>query len=103
MGQYFDQEPIKNSLRLREPQSKLEKILIEKNITQADLIRMVKDKSGFEFGRDRISRICTGKTKTYNLLTAVMIAEALEVKVDDIIEIKDIKKENKKSATIRNT
>ena len=76
-------------------QSKLEQILIDRNLSQGDLVRMIKAKSGFKIGRDRISKICTGRLKNYTLETAVMIAEALEVPVDEIIELKDIKKENR--------
>lgn len=77
------------------PSTKLEAILLEKKLTQGDLRRMIKDKSGFLIGRDRISKICTGRMKKYNIETAVMIAEALDIKVDDIIEIKEIKKNNR--------
>ena len=75
--------------------TKIEKILMERNLSQGDLMRMIARKSGFKIGRDRISKICTGRMKNYTLETAVMIAEALEVPVDNIIELKDIKKENK--------
>lgn len=77
------------------PKTKLEAILREKKITQGDLRRMIRDKSGFLIGRDRISKICTGRMKKYNIETAVMIAEALEVNVQDIIELQGIKKSNR--------
>lgn len=77
------------------PKTKIEAILRKKKITQGDLRRMIRDKSGFLIGRDRISMICTGRMKKYNLETAVMISEALDVKVDDIIELTDIKKSNR--------
>ena len=79
----------------RIPLTKLDAILMERELSQGDLRRMIKRKSGFVIGRDRISKICTGKTKTYNLLTAVMIAEALDIKVDEILEIKNVRKTNK--------
>jgi len=75
--------------------TKLEKLLIERNLSQGDLMRLIQWKSGFKIGRDRISKICTGRMKNYTIETAVMIAEALDVPVDEIIELKDIKKENK--------
>jgi hypothetical protein len=80
---------------IQEPKTKLEAILFSRNLKQGDLRRMILNNSGFMLGRDRISKICTGRMKKYNLQTAVMIAEALEVKVDDIIELKDVKKTNK--------
>ena len=83
-------------------ETKLEQILIDRNMSQGDLVRLIKEKTksektpdGFKIGRDRISKICTGRLKNYTIETAVMIAEALEIPVDDIIELKDIKKENK--------
>lgn len=75
--------------------TKLERILIERNLSQGDLVRMIQDKSGFRVGRDRISKICTGRLKNYTMETAVMIAEALEVTVDDIVELREIKKSNR--------
>jgi DNA-binding Xre family transcriptional regulator len=78
----------------QEPKTKLEAILFSRNLKQGDLRRMILNNSGFMLGRDRISKICTGRMIKYNLETAVMIAEALDVKVDDIIELKDIRKKN---------
>lgn len=75
--------------------TKLESLLLQRNLSQGDLIRLIYDKSGFKIGRDRISKICTGRMKNYTMETAVMIAEALDVKVDDIVELRDIKKANK--------
>lgn len=75
--------------------TRLEKILFERGLSQGDLMRLIKEKSGFKIGRDRISKICTGRLKNYTLETAVMISEALEVPVDEIVELKDIKKVNR--------
>jgi DNA-binding Xre family transcriptional regulator len=76
-------------------QTKLELILQEKGMSQGDLMRLIKEKSGFKIGRDRISKICTGRLKNYTLETAVMISEALEIPVDEIVELKDIRKTNR--------
>lgn len=75
--------------------TKLESILLDRNLSQGDLMRLIYQRSGFKIGRDRISKICTGRLKNYTMETAVMIAEALEVPVDDIIELKDIRKSNR--------
>jgi hypothetical protein len=75
--------------------TKIESILNERGMSQGDLVRLIKRKSGFKIGRDRISMICTGRLKNYTMETAVMIAEALEVPVDSIIELSNIKKDNK--------
>ena len=74
--------------------TKLDKILYDRNMSQGDLIRLIKKKSGFKIGRDRISKITTGVLTNYMIETAVMISEALNVKVDEIIELKNIKKKN---------
>jgi DNA-binding Xre family transcriptional regulator len=75
--------------------TKIESILLERNMSQGDLMRLIQQRSGFRIGRDRISKICTGRLKNYTMETAVMIAEALEVSIDDITELKDIKKSNR--------
>ena len=76
--------------------TKLQRILIDKKIKQCDLIKIIKENTGFEFGKDKISRICSGKIKNVTIETAVMICEALNVKIDDIVEIKNVKKTNRK-------
>jgi DNA-binding Xre family transcriptional regulator len=75
--------------------TKLDTILQQRGMSQGDLVRLIRTKSGFKIGRDRISKICTGRLKNYTIETAVMISEALEIPVDEIIEIKDVKKNNK--------
>jgi DNA-binding Xre family transcriptional regulator len=75
--------------------TKIETILLQRNMSQGDLMRLIQQKSGFKIGRDRISKICTGRLKNYTMETAVMIAEALQVTVDDITELKDIRKSNR--------
>jgi DNA-binding Xre family transcriptional regulator len=74
--------------------TKIELILSKRNLSQTDLQRLIQDKSGFKIGRDRISKIVTGKIKNYTLETAKMISEALNVKIDDIVELENIKKNN---------
>jgi transcriptional regulator with XRE-family HTH domain len=75
--------------------TKLELLLQERGMSQGDLMRLIKDKSGFKIGRDRISKICTGRLKNYTLETAVMISEALEIPVDEIVELKEVRKVNR--------
>jgi DNA-binding Xre family transcriptional regulator len=76
-------------------QTKLELLLQERGMSQGDLMRLIRDKSGFKIGRDRISKICTGRLKNYTLETAVMISEALEIPVDEIVELKEVRKVNR--------
>ncbi len=75
--------------------TKIEAILKSREMTQGDLVRLIEKNTGFKIGRDRISMICTGRLKNYTIETAVMIAQALEVSVDSIIDIKYVKKNNK--------
>lgn len=75
--------------------TKIEKILNERGMLQGDLIRLIQKKSGFKIGRDRISKICTGKLKNYTVETARLLSEALNVSMDEIVEIKNVKKQNK--------
>lgn len=76
-------------------QTKLEVLLQERGMSQGDLMRLIKDKSGFKIGRDRISKICTGRLQNYTLETAVMISEALGIPLDEIVELKEVRKVNK--------
>ena len=66
-------------------ETKLERILRDRSLTQGDLQRMIKAKSGFKIGRDRISKICTGRLTNYTIETAVMISEALEISMDSFL------------------
>ena len=75
--------------------TKLEQILTEREMSQGDLVRLIRDRSGFKVGRDRISKICTGRLTNYTMETAVKMAEGQGVTIDDLVELKDIKKENK--------
>lgn len=74
--------------------TKIELILNKRDLSQTDLQSLIQNKSGFKIGRDRISKIVTGKIKNYTLETAKMIAEALDVKIDDIVELENIRKNN---------
>ena len=76
-------------------QTKLEVLLQERGMSQGDLMRLIKEKSGFKIGRDRISKICTGRLQNYTLETAVMISEALEIPLDEIVELKEVRKVNR--------
>ena len=80
--------------------TKLEQILSERNLSQGDLIRLIKINSGFKMGRDRISKIYTGRLTNYTMVTAVMISEALDCTIDEIVDIKDIKKSNNENISI---
>jgi transcriptional regulator with XRE-family HTH domain len=75
--------------------TKLKSLLKEKGIRQQELIDIIEQNTGFKIGRDRISRICTGKSLNFSMETAVMISQALNVPIDEIVEITNVKKINK--------
>jgi transcriptional regulator with XRE-family HTH domain len=77
--------------------SKIEDILLERNMTQGDLIRLIQDNTGHKIGRDRISMICTGRVKNYTIKTAKMISDALKVSIDSFVELKVSKKKVSKT------
>jgi DNA-binding Xre family transcriptional regulator len=76
-------------------ETKIDRILRDRNMSQGDLVRLIKAKSGFKIGRDRISKICTGRLTNYTVETARMISEALEVPMDEIVDIENVKKYNR--------
>jgi DNA-binding Xre family transcriptional regulator len=67
--------------------TKLAKILIDKKMTQRDLQRAIKSKYEIFLGDDRISRMVSGKLTNYHIQTAKIIADTLEVSIDDIVEL----------------
>ena len=94
MAKAKKEEVVVQEEHLLPPATKLEKILRDRGLTQGDLMRLIKLKSGFKIGRDRISKICTGRLKNYTVETAKMIAEALDVSMDEIVELENIQKQN---------
>jgi len=65
--------------------TKIQKILIERGLTQTDLYQLIKD-GGNEIGKDRINRIVNGKLTNFHTNTAKILANALGVKIDDVVE-----------------
>lgn len=65
--------------------TKIQKILIERGLTQTDLYELIKS-NGNEIGKDRINRIVNGKLTNFHTNTAKILANALGVKIDDVVE-----------------
>jgi transcriptional regulator with XRE-family HTH domain len=65
---------------------RLTKILSERGLSQIEFQKLIKNETGTSIGTDRISRICTGKLRTYKLETAMKISDALKVTIDTFIE-----------------
>lgn len=66
--------------------TKIQKILIERGLSQTDLYELIILKNGSKIGKDRINRIVNGKLLNYHTNTAKALAKALNVKIDDIVE-----------------
>ena len=65
--------------------TKIQKILIERGLTQTDLYELIKS-NGSEIGKDRINRIVNGKLVNFHTNTAKTLAKALDVTIDDVVE-----------------
>jgi|TARA_B100001248_G_C27395192_1_gene465089 DNA-binding Xre family transcriptional regulator len=65
--------------------TKINKILIERGLTQTDLFELIKS-NGNSIGKDRINRIVNGKLTNYHTNTAKILAQALGVSLDDIVD-----------------
>ena len=55
-------------------------------MSQADLIKIIKDKTGMEFDKGNLSRIVNGVKTNFTIETARIISDALDVTIDDIID-----------------
>ena len=66
--------------------TKLQQILNENEMTQSQLIEMIRIKTGRIIGKDRISKICSGRITNYSLFTANTISRALGIPIDTFIE-----------------
>lgn len=68
------------------PKTKLHAILIQRDMSQEELRRTILEQSGVNVGSDRISRIVNGQLTNYFTNTAKLIANALSVRLEDILE-----------------
>lgn len=67
--------------------TKLHALLKERKMSQVELHELIpKVNNGETLTRYIISEIASGKRKNYNIRTAILIANALEVPIDDIID-----------------
>jgi DNA-binding Xre family transcriptional regulator len=66
--------------------TKLQQLLIDKEMTQRDLQRAILEKQNVFIGDDRISKLVNGVQKNVTMKTAKLFADTLEVKIDDIVE-----------------
>lgn len=69
-----------------EGNTKLAKILLESEMSQLDLYKLIQYKTNKTIGMDVISNLVRGKKKNYNIQTAKTICEALGVTLNDIVE-----------------
>jgi len=67
--------------------TKLSSILNDRGMTQRDLQRLIEESQGVFLGDDRISKMVSGKLINIHLRTAKLIADTLEVTIDDICDL----------------
>jgi DNA-binding Xre family transcriptional regulator len=70
----------------KHPKTKLEALLIQREMSNEELRRTIQEQSGENIGSDRISRIVNGQLTNYYVRTAILISRALSVPIEDILE-----------------
>jgi DNA-binding Xre family transcriptional regulator len=67
--------------------TKLYKILLERSMTQKDLHNLIGEaNNGKSVSMYILNEIVNGKRKNYNINTAILICNALNVPIDDIVD-----------------
>jgi transcriptional regulator with XRE-family HTH domain len=66
--------------------TKLARLLILRGMTQQELYNLIKERTGKEIQLYRISTMVNGKLKDYKVSTVRILAQALQVPTDAIIE-----------------
>jgi DNA-binding Xre family transcriptional regulator len=67
--------------------TKLYKILLNRSMTQKDLYNLIiETNNGKSVSMYIINEIINGKRKNYNINTAILICNALNVPIDDIVD-----------------
>lgn len=66
--------------------TKLQAILEQRNMTQSELIRVIKEKTGIEFDKGNLSRIINGVKTNFTIETGKIISDTLDVTIDEIID-----------------
>lgn len=65
--------------------TKINKILIERGLTQTDLFNLIQ-LTGKNIGKDRISRFVSGRQTNMHIDTLKVFASALGVTIDEIVD-----------------
>ena len=68
------------------PKTKLSKILLQRGITQTELIEKIQQTQGVTIEKYRMSKIVSGQITNYFTTTARAIANALNLPIEDILE-----------------
>ena len=69
--------------------TKLQKILNERNLTQKWLYEKIKEQCVTPVGEYQINRICKGKSTNYHMITMIKICKALEITPNDLLTKSD--------------
>ena len=66
--------------------TKLQQIIENRQITQSDFIRIIKEKTGIDFDKGNLSRIVNGHKTNFTIETARILSDSLGVTLDEIID-----------------
>lgn len=66
--------------------TKLAKLLSERGMEQKELQARILEKHNVVLGRDRICKMVKGNLTNYHIKTAKLIADTLDVRIDDIVD-----------------
>ena len=69
--------------------SKLKKILKERKMNQTQLYEKIKEQSLVAVPKYKLSRICSGQTKNYHVITLIKICRALGVTPNELLSKSD--------------
>lgn len=66
--------------------TKLAQLLQEKGWSQVELRLNIFEKTGYNIGADRISKMVNGTLTNYSISTAKIFADVLDVSLDELID-----------------
>lgn len=76
--------------------TKLSRLLLERNMSQSELITLIESSTGKTIRKYQISKIVNGLLTNYHTDTAKSIANALNVQLEDILEDSKVEQEEAK-------
>jgi transcriptional regulator with XRE-family HTH domain len=75
------------SKKITKPKTKLQEILISRGMSQKELFQLIQDENdGQKVQMYILNEIINGKRRNYNINTAILISNALNIAIDDMLE-----------------